>query len=389
MNSFQVEHASFYRHVRLFGLEDSLIDLWRYSLHIAENQTLPEEYLIDRPETYTQPLTDYVYPWELDILARELLLHARTCNFKSLRKWKDFSDCFNYLRRLDEAATSTIEVSFADVMAELHRIVHRQFPWQKNKGVENIIRTFKIYGAPEVDTIVQRELGMSTRQFLLLGMTLGGQFLRSPKNSVTVNYAALGIPLPAQIAFFDRITTTASLLRAELAARPIEPRDWTYGWNPLETRPLVIVNPFKPELAQCPIPRHLLRRMSSGLYYDLVGTPGFENPFGRSFQDYVGDVISATCSAQKFRVRKEMPYKVGLRKKDGVDWILSDHTGHMFIETKTKRMTLDARTRLNTNALVRDIDIFADAIVQLYKNITMRSMDGQHGSLTSCRFTQS
>ena len=367
--SFQDQYELFRRFARRFALGDSLLDVWRYSLHITEGQPLPGNYLTGNPYPSEVPLSEHVYSWDLDILTRELILHARTGYFASLQNWNDLAAVINQLRKLDEAAMSPADGSTPDINLELHRIAHRQFPWQGKRGVDPIIRTFKIYGAPEVDAIVVRELGMSTRQFLLLGMTLGGQFFRSPENSVTVNYAPLGIPLAAQVAFFDRITTTAPKLKAELAGRPLASRDWLYRWNPLEARPLVIVNPWRPGVAQCPIPRHLLRRMSSGLYYDLVGKKGFENPFGHSFQSYVGDIIAVTCTPPMFIALKEVSYKIGLNEKHGVDWILSDDTGHMFIETKTKRMTLDARTLLDTAALSTDLAVIAEAVVQHYKNI--------------------
>jgi hypothetical protein len=366
--SFEIEYGNFHRYARLFGLRNSLIDIWKYSLHITEGLPLPEGYLIGEPHM-NGPISDHIYSWDLDVLARELVLHARICNFNSLRNWGDLATIVNQLRKLDEAATSSVEDPQRDVMMELHRIGHRQFPWQGNKSLPSFVRTLKIYGDPAVDAIVSRELGMTTRQFLLLGMTLGGQFFRSPENSVMVNYEILGITLPAQMAFFNRIITTAPKLKATLAARPFESQDWLYGWNPLERQPLLVVNPWRLDLALCPIPRYLLRRMSSGLYYDLVGKEGFDNPFGRSFEKYVGDVIAATCQGEQFVVRGEETYKVGLNKKHGVDWVISDHTAHMFIETKTKRMSLGARTRLDMEVIQEDLSIVAKSLVQLYKNI--------------------
>jgi hypothetical protein len=53
----------------------------------------------------------------------------------------------------------------------------------------------------------------------------------------------------------------------------------------------------------------------------------------------------------------------------GVDWILSDDTGHVFIEAKTKRLTIAARSASNTEALGKDLQVMADAIVQNYRNI--------------------
>ena len=49
--------------------------------------------------------------------------------------------------------------------------------------------------------------------------------------------------------------------------------------------------------------------------------------------------------------------------------LFSDETGHLFIECKTKRMRLDAKTRADAIALEKDISALADAVVQNYRNI--------------------
>lgn len=53
----------------------------------------------------------------------------------------------------------------------------------------------------------------------------------------------------------------------------------------------------------------------------------------------------------------------------GIDWVLSDNTGHLFIECKTKRLTLNAKTLSDRIALNIDLDVMAKAIVQHYRNI--------------------
>ncbi len=54
----------------------------------------------------------------------------------------------------------------------------------------------------------------------------------------------------------------------------------------------------------------------------------------------------------------------------GVDWIVSDATAHLFIETKAKRLTVNARTLSDTTALDKDLIAMAKAIAQHYRNIS-------------------
>ena len=52
------------------------------------------------------------------------------------------------------------------------------------------------------------------------------------------------------------------------------------------------------------------------------------------------------------------------------DWIMEDNTAILFIECKTKRLTIGAKTELlNLDELESELDKIADAIVQTYKSI--------------------
>ena len=207
-----------------------------------------------------------------------------------------------------------------------------------NIGVNPMMRAFKVFGEAAVGAIVERELGMTTLQFLQLGMAVSGHFLRAWGMSQNQNYDVLGISFEASRAFFSRITCTLPQLKAETSKRQSYDRDWIYGWNPLEATPLVSFDPAFPDRVLCPIPRYLLHRASAGIFYDLVRSAGFDNPFGNSFQAYVGEVAATFCVPPCFSVLSEEPYYVGNNKMHGVDWIISDNTGHIFIESKTKRL---------------------------------------------------
>lgn len=155
-------------------------------------------------------------------------------------------------------------------------------------------------------------------------------------------------------------------------------QDWLYVWNPLEATPLVTFDAAHPDRVLCPIPRYLLRRASAGLFYDLVKSADFDNPYGNSFQSYVGEVTEAFCLQPSFSVLGEEPYYIGANKLHGVDWIISDKTGHIAIESKTKRLTVNAKTLSDPAALNSDLTIMAKAIVQHYRNIR-HAFEGRTG----------
>lgn len=364
------EHMTFYEsykpfrnYMRRFELVASLIDIWRYALHIIDGQDLPADYATGKPNY--EPVSKYIYPWDLETLSRELVLNACDLGDRSLRRWTDLAPAVNHIRRLDGCAY----VLEHDVMFELHRIAHRQFPWQTDMGVNPMMRAFKVFGERGVEAIVQREMGMTARQFLQLGMAVGGHFSKRWGMSTNQDYAVLGISRDASDAFFKRLTCTIAQLRAATSKRQSYDRDWLYVWNPLEATPLISFDLAFPDRVLCPIPRFLTLRASAGIFYDLVKSADFDNPFGSSFQSYVGEILAATCPHPRFTILTEEPYYVGSQQMHGADWVLSDRTGHVFIEAKTKRLTVNAKTLSDTAALDRDLSVMAAAIVQNYRNI--------------------
>jgi hypothetical protein len=354
--------------MRRFDVIDGLIDLWVYSGHVMEESLLPSNYAVGASSSLRQEVHRLIFPWEIDMLAQELVLNASSVGDRSFKTLKHLTMAINHIRRLEDLAFQAGEESH-NVLLEMHRIAHRQFPWQVPIGMAPFTRALKVFSASMVNNIVVRELGMTTRQFLLLGFAISGRLSSQYGLVSNSNYSVLGISTEVSRAFFDRISCSIAQLKEQLEEQTSYGSDWPYRWNPLEATPLVQFDRAHPERLICPIPRYLLRRMSAGIFYDLAKAEGFDNPFGASFQTYIGDVIHATCKPPKFRTLAEKPYNHGKNLKHGVDWILSDDSGHLFIECKTKRLTLMARFLTDIDALKRDVDVMAAAIVQLYKNI--------------------
>jgi hypothetical protein len=138
-------------------------------------------------------LEEHLYPWDLDILAKELVLNAGTGGDRSLKRWNDLAVAINHIRRLDDAAYTQGGGEHADVLLELHRIAHRQFPLQMKVGIGPMMRALKVFGEAAVERIVERELGMTTLQYLQLGLALTGSFQKNWGISTNRDYSVLGI----------------------------------------------------------------------------------------------------------------------------------------------------------------------------------------------------
>lgn len=367
--TFYEGYKPFRNYMRGFPAVATLIHLWAYAQHVVEGQPLAPGLAVGMPWT-EGPLRSHIYPWDLEILARETILHSRPAGQLDMRRWRDLAYAVNHIRRLDEWLSANGALTAADVLLDLHRMAHRQFRWQDRQDMAAMVRALRIYGAGTINDIVFSDMGMTTREFVSLGAAVAGNFLSRWGMSTSTDYAVLGISQGASRRFFERITCNLEGLREQLAAGQSYDRSWLYTWNPLEQRPLVRYDQTKPDQVISPIPKYVLRRVTTGIFYDLINSKGFDHQYGVAFQDYIGSLCREFCSTPAFTLRQEREYrpKKGERRH-GVDWVLSDASGHLFIECKTKRMSLGAKTLTDEDALEADLDAIASAIVQTYKNI--------------------
>jgi hypothetical protein len=364
-----------------YDLFPSLVALWAYSLHIIDGQTLSWQWARGAP--LGAQLKGMLYPFQMSTLAREIILNAQLegGGDQDLSTWNGLAELANEIRRADErmARTAAKDRTTQDIMWELHRQSHHQFPMQQPLTLGTFVRAFKIFGQPAVDALLIRRIGMTMMQLLRLGFALQANFLRRHDMNALTDYTEFGIPLDTSRRFFEEMAADVLALRHRMKARQSYDREWLVTFNELAQTPLIRVDPMHPERLLCPVPRLLFDRVTNGVFFDLVKMPGFSDAFGPAFQVYVGEVLQKACTAPGFLVSKEQPYQpLKARLKHGTDWILSDATGHVFIECKTKRFAFAAKMLTDADALDRDLRTFATAIVQHYKNI----IDAKNG-LTS------
>lgn len=251
----------------------------------------------------------------------------------------------------------------------MHRIAHRQFPWQLSFGLAPQARALKIFGTPKMNALVELEFGVPIQPLLQLGLAFLGDVWQRPAFSTRQDYTEIGVSLDISQRCLGRLSSDVPTLREELRTRQRLDHDWLYAWNALEQWPLLRFDSDRPEFVLCPMPRFLLRRMTSGLYFDVVKLKGFDEAFGEAFQDYLGDVLKKCCTRPSMECRPETPYTLKGQRRHGPDWIVSDETAHVIIEAKAKRLRVESKTVADASALDDDLEMMAKAIVQNYRNI--------------------
>lgn len=314
------------------------------------------------------------YPWEIDLLAREIILNAGIVGKRSLGTWQEFSTLVNRLRDLENEISERYG-SADTVLREVHRIVHQQFSWQRKPSTQSMMRAYKIFGTPELRKILEETTGIALDDYFRLGLACSGHFLREPGINTQQDYAILGVSREVAQRFFEQFTIPLKRLQEKTIVEQRYDDSWLYAINPLRRWPFIQFDLSHPERVLCPIPTFLMRRFSEGIFYDVVGHADFANAFGKAFEQYVGVVLKRILDLS-FTICGEQEYRVGKNRKDGVDWIVSDKTGHLFIECKTRRLRHDAKFIVDNGGLEAALDSMAKSIVQHYRNI-IEALDGK------------
>ncbi len=165
-------YKPFRNYMPRFPLLDSLQNIWLFAEHLS-GQGLHAGPLRfqDRPLPFA--LKDSVFPWDLELLSREVILNSQPTGDKSFSRWADLSRAINFVRHIDNEISKRT-LSQRDVLRELHRIVHRQFPWQKPPSASSIMRYLKIFGGSELEPAVEQITGLPIRKFYQLALRCRG-----------------------------------------------------------------------------------------------------------------------------------------------------------------------------------------------------------------------
>ncbi len=373
-------HRPLRNYLRNFPLLESLYVVRAYEQHLQFDQPFPSDIKVAVEFREAKGRAEKnIFEWELDILTRELVLNASDFAYGTLKQWSAFSIAINLIKELGNAvAASYPEIYQPNILIELYRIAHNQFPWQRGITRDTVLRYFKIFGTDTFDLILKTRLGLGAAELYIIGLTLAGHFSESFVFNLPVKID--GLPITSEQ--FDRFVGIFSIdidsLRCLTADSQSYDQDYAYVFNPLRKFPLIRISENGRSALVAPLPTFLIRRFTEGVYYELCDAPGFSDAFGPSFQGYVGAVLTAANPTVALTVFPEQPYHVGKDRKDSVDWIVSDRTADLFIECKTKRVRYGAKIGLaSTDLLAGDLEKMAEFIFQTYKTL-IDALDGKY-----------
>jgi hypothetical protein len=347
-----------------FGLRDSILHIWAYSLHIGYGLNLPMEYAHSRRGLPYQ-MRPYVHEFYLDLYLREVLQHAGASKgaHRSLRVWADLGTLHNAIRAYSDFKARCD----LDIWTAMHRIGHQQLPHFDRFGPSYFGRYWSLYKRGKLSDVVYNSLGLSSEDYFLMAGATQALFTQNYEVALLSQLSALGLDHTAVQARVAAISGTPKLLRDRCILDGRYDSSWDYTPNPVVVKPLIQLRSTAPDRLACPRPSLLGKRLSAGLFYDLAGATGFAQAYGDAFEELVGDLFSRMTGATT--AERPAPYSVGGSQHHGSDWLLRDASATVFVECKTMRIPVQAQLVASAGDLESGLKRLARAIVQNYRNI--------------------
>lgn len=115
----------------------------------------------------------------------------------------------------------------------------------------------------------------------------------------------------------------------------------------------------------CLLPDLLLNQYTSGVYYlsEIYDKRyNLNNSFGACFEQYVGLILDKNRT-DSIQITKELRFDRGQKKTS--DWIIESESAVVFVECKTKRLTVQSKKY--EDVLEKDVNSMVDAVFQVYK----------------------
>jgi hypothetical protein len=355
-----------------FPVMESLGVMRAYFQHLQFNQPMPEFIETSRAfQLGRKRIEKGVVEWELDILTKELILNGGITGRYHLTEWNKLAKAVNLIKDLENTLYGEFrEIMQPNILLDMYRMAHRQFPWQRAPDDRVLLRYFKIFGHPDFAPMLEATMHTTASELYTFGLALAGNYMNTFGFNSTGRIDIPNVRQSSWESFKNTFSSTLSQLKQELAAAQSYDQDYAYKVNPLRYKPLIRLELNGQEIVAAPIPTFLYHAFTDGIYYRLVNERGFSDAIGTSYAEYVGEVLNVSNVRQGYTVLPEEEYYIGKGRHDTVDWIVSDPSGDLFIECKAKRLRQESRVRIaSRESLDSDLDKMSDAVVQVYETM--------------------
>ncbi len=312
-----------------------------------------------------------ILPWDIELLAKEIVYSSDeglTSYRYDLRKWRDFANLMQKLRALDNRI-SEVGISQSNVLMEMFRIAHRQFPHQQDTlNAGNVVRYGKLFTHPQVRQIVLDKIGLPYEKLIAIGIGYGGIFKDyAAITQPTEGLAGTNITLGDLNTFLALYSKGFAELKSQVSTDRVYDNTFMYQYSPLNASPLVRFERGKEVTYVCTSVNRLSFQVTKGVYYMLFDDTRFDNAFGNAFEEYVGEILTSTVKDANGCMVYSQEVDTSDNKRR-CDWILEQGDEFIMVECKTKRMAMGGYVNLDDESIMlQQLGILADAVVQTYE----------------------
>ena len=288
-----------------------------------------------------------IHPWELETLVNELLTTEKRIDIQNGRErelntanFQNIIRSTNHLRKL-ENIEYRIGPKQDSIYMEMARIANRQFDWQRGYfNIPQFYRNAFVYGQGTCAAYFEEKHGITVNQFSLIGFAIFVALTEQPTFGIKSSLQPIGLSqseLDQTLALI-----TQPIAQARISAKATRKNIFHTAYRPsiLRMKPCIT---FAPGYIRCPLPELLLERVTSGVFYDVVGGSGpVRNDYGRRFEEYCFQYLSQTLPGLNWQ--KEKQYRLKPNNYDTPDILCGfNESLTVAIECKASRMSYDAR----------------------------------------------
>ncbi len=229
-------------HLRQVELVDSLGVIRAYVQHLQFNEQIPKDIEVASYFLVAKNwIEKAVFPWELETLAREIVINSPESNSilfsKTFKRWSYFSSAVNKLKNLENNIAKLCPKE--SILLELYRIAHREFPWQLRPDTIWLTRYFKIFSHKGLDKIIQKVIGVNLKEMYALGLALTGVYLKNFVLFYPPNIQLEGANREKLDKFLNHFSCDLESLKQRLIDAQEFNENYVYTFNPLMFYPLI------------------------------------------------------------------------------------------------------------------------------------------------------
>lgn len=264
-----------------------------------------------------------VQPWEIETLVNLFLTTPKVTSYNweptiNTQQFETIRILTNLLRSAEDKETP-LRIDNENIIDELHRIGHRQFPWQRTwVRSGELYKYLFIYCQGVCAEYFEKKYGLSiidyvTAAFILFTQHMGRiwmpELIVTDKLPIAADAIAKTTKLLSSNMWTARREAVAQVKKFESQASA--PVPMAYQPSYMRLKPIISYDRQDKTLYTSPLPDLILLRVTAGLFYDLASG---KNPVitdaNKRFEEYSRKIIKAfipefdPCPSEKYGTKK-------------------------------------------------------------------------------------